>query len=78
MKNSIYLSVYIFVIFMAVKPTISEGEEENEVIEEKSKLSLTYTVNDYRTIIGWFIRKSFVIFIYRNILIKFKGYSLIF
>ena len=42
MKNSIYLSVYIFVIFMAVKPTISEGEEENEVIEEKSKLSLTY------------------------------------
>ena len=24
-----------------------------------------YTVNDYRTIIGRFIRKSFVIFIYR-------------
>ena len=46
MKNSIYLSVYIFVIFMAVKPTISEGEEENEVIEEKSKLSLTY-LKDY-------------------------------
>ena len=41
MKNSIYLSVFIFVVFMAVKPTVSEGEEDNEVIEEKSKLSLT-------------------------------------
>ena len=38
MKNSIYLFVYIFVIFMTVKSTISEGEEKNEVIEEKSKL----------------------------------------
>ena len=45
MKNSIYLSVYTFVIFMAVKPTISEGEEENEVIEEKSKLLLTQRIN---------------------------------
>ena len=36
----------------------------------------TFTVNDYRAIIGRFIRKSFVIFIYRNILIEFKGYCL--
>ena len=27
---------------------------------------MKYTVNDYRTIIGWFIRKSFVIFVYRK------------
>ena len=32
-------------------------------------------VNDYMTIIGQFIRKSFVIFVYRNILIEFKGNS---
>ena len=41
MKNSIYLFVYLFVFLMAVKSTISEGEEVNEVIKEKSKLSLT-------------------------------------
>ena len=29
------------------------------------KIALVYTVNDYRTIIGPFIRKSFVIFVYR-------------
>jgi hypothetical protein len=34
------------------------------------------TVIDYRTIIGWFIRKSFEIFVYRKILIKFYGHSL--
>ena len=34
-----------------------------------------HTVNDYRTIIGWFIRKSFVIFVYRKILIEFNGLS---
>ena len=34
-----------------------------------------YTVNDYRTIIGRFIRKYFVTFVYRNILIEFKGNS---
>ena len=34
-----------------------------------------YTVIDYRMMIGWFIRKSFVIFVYRNILIELKGNS---
>ena len=33
-------------------------------------------VNDYRTIIGQFFRKSLEILVYRNILIEFKGYSL--
>ena len=44
MKNSIYLFIYIFVFLMAVKSTISEGEEENEVIEEKSKITLILNI----------------------------------
>ena len=32
---------------------------------EVYRLFIGYTVNDYRTIIGRFIRKSFVIFVYR-------------
>ena len=44
MKNSIYLFVYFFVFLTAVKTAFSEGEEENEVIEEKSKLSLIDTM----------------------------------
>ena len=32
----------------------------------------SYTVNDYRTIIGRFVRKSFVIFIYRYTAIPYR------
>ena len=37
--------------------------------------SLPHTVNDYRTIIGWFIRKSFVIFVYRQFRQNLKVHS---
>ena len=49
------------------------GVEKSGV--EMSFNHLMYTVNDYRTIIGWFIRKSFVIIVYRKILIELKGLS---
>ena len=47
---------------------IRDGDQGYAPLIGKSNLhwSLTITVNDYRAILGRFIRKSYVIFVYRK------------
>ena len=54
---------------------IANTKAQRKILYLEGLFMRMYTVNDYRTIIRWFIRKSFVIFVYRNILIEFKENS---